>query len=142
MSLIRGNFSEDVETRDEESVPLMADAPRHSHQQDIDDFIVLDGPIEEAIEARNEELQFTEPFLNGSRKRLLYIWGPFQLVSLILVIWMASLVFGTAPAVVSDFNKQLYWCGVILQGAFIIGVARDLFILLTTFFQGDHVGFW
>ena len=90
----------------------------------------------------NELAMLPVPWLNNSRKRLLLIWGPFQLIAILFVLYFSAATFSVPPAVVKNFNKSLFAMGVIIQGYFLFIVARDLTIMLTHFFSNDYLGFW
>ena len=56
--------------------------------EDINRFVfeqLYEGPIDQAIGTRAQEMAENLPWLNGSRKRLLMIWLPINLVFISIV---------------------------------------------------------
>ena len=78
---------------EDEEAPLLSHDARH-----IDDFIIYNGNISNAEEVRENELaQIPVPWMNNSRRRLLLIWGPFQLMTVFLVAYFSVATFSVAP---------------------------------------------
>ena len=100
------------------------------------------GNINEMRQVRQQELINLSPWLTGSRRKLLMIWGPFQVLTLAFTVWLASDLFAVPAEDVKRINNNLYVSGVLLQGYFLFMVFRDLATMVYQFFLGDHLGFW
>lgn len=71
------------------------------------------------------------PWCNGSRKKLLLIWLPLQLLAIAGVTLMAYPTFSIPKDIVSKYSMQLLYHGYLTQEYFIFIVAKDLFIMIT-----------
>ena len=94
------------------------------------------------MHATHSSSQEKEPWLNGSRIKLILIWLPFQLVSISIVTYLAAHTFKHPRESVSLHNTSLLYVGMLLAEYFIFVSFKDLFIMISQLFFGGFLGFW
>lgn len=97
-------FEQHIEFDADDEDPLIANDERIT-ERSINEFIAFEGNISQAGEVRDSLILQPTSWLNNSRKRLLTIWGPFQLLTILLVTYFSVSLYSVPPEQVKVHNR-------------------------------------